>query len=288
MTKRDFDEWINDFKPTISTYAYYVDFGKVCRNVDEIANKIKVMNSLTGSKDIRTDFIQLVKSNPEVIECISILLAIRDNTIQILDGERLLTFELTKYTKNDVEELADLMEHTGLFDMISNKLTNLSDFIYGVETGLDSNARKNRGGHQMEDLLESYLDEAGVKPEKEMSSEEIESTWGIDLSPINNNGSVIKRFDFVVYQNDTVYAFETNFYKSSGSKLNETARSYKHIAEKSKKIKNFKFIWVTDGLGWLSAKANLKETFEVLDTLFSIKDLEEGALVELFEEHYIE
>jgi len=282
MSKRNFDEWIGQFLPTISSYSYYVDFDKVCRNVDEIADKLSVLNTLIGSKDIRNDFLRLIERYPDVKECISILIAIREHRFQVMDDGQLITFDLTKKDTNTPEQLADLMEETGLFTMISTRLTNITDFVYGIETGLDSNARKNRGGHQMEDLLEGYIRKTGVKYYKEMYASELERLWGIDLSAINNSGKNEKRFDFVVESHGHIYAFETNFYASSGSKLNETARSYKMIAEEAKSIPNFTFVWVTDGQGWLAAKGNLRETFDVLDTIFCIKELEGGILAELF------
>lgn len=155
--------------------------------------------------------------------------------------------------------------------------------VTGVEVGLGSNRRKNRGGHQMEDLVESHLKKAGVEYYKEMYLTEIEEKWAMDLSAISAEGTSTKRWDFVVKTQNCVYVIETNFYTSSGSKLNETARSYKMIAEEAKDIDGFKFIWVTDGAGWNSAKRNLEETFNVLDSLYNINDMENGILAEIFE-----
>ena len=166
--------------------------------------------------------------------------------------------------------------------MENHIVNNLVDYVTGIETGLDSNGRKNRGGHLMENLVESFLCKAGlVKGEtyfKEMYIHEIEAKWGIDLSSISNNGGAEKRFDFVVKGENTVYGIETNFYTSSGSKLNETARSYKTITMETKELGYFKFVWFTDGCGWRSAKNNLKETFDVLEYLYNIADLENGII----------
>jgi type II restriction enzyme len=173
----------------------------------------------------------------------------------------------------------EFLEKTGLKELIQNHLiNNLVDYVLGVEVGLDSNGRKNRGGHLMEDLLESYIQQLDVEYYKEMYTRDIESKWNIDLSILTNTGDVAKRFDFVVKTDKQIYVFETNFYKSGGSKLNETARSYKTITEEISRIDGITFIWVTDGLGWKSARHNLKETFDVLDTLFNIKDLEDHIL----------
>ena len=134
----------------------------------------------------------------------------------------------------------------------------------------------------MEDLVESYLKKAGLKKGvsyfKEMYIHEIESKWNIDLSSISNNGSAEKRFDFVVKGENTIYGIETNFYTSSGSKLNETARSYKTITMETKELGYFKFVWFTDGCGWNSARNNLKETFDILEHLYNIAELESGII----------
>ena len=179
------------------------------------------------------------------------------------------------------------MRKTGLFDLISNRIVNnLVDYVTGVETGLDSNGRKNRGGHLMEDLVEGYLQKAGFVANqtyfKEMYRSEIERKWGIDLSPISNQGKAEKRFDFVVKTDNMIYGIETNFYGSSGSKLNETARSYKTLATEADTINGFTFVWFTDGKGWNNARNNLEETFDALDTIYNIKDLEDGIVGKVF------
>ena len=179
------------------------------------------------------------------------------------------------------------MEHTGLFDLLENHIiSNLVDYATGVETGLDSNGRKNRGGHLMEDLVESFIKKAGFQKDKtyfkEMKIKDIEDKFDIDLSEISNKGKTVKRFDFVIKTEYNIYGIETNFYASSGSKLNETARSYKQIAQEALGISNFKFVWFTDGKGWIDARNNLEETFEVMEYIYNIKDLEDGIIEKVF------
>ncbi len=277
---RDFDKWLAAFRPSIADYKYYVDFNKVFANVEAIKIPLNILNSLIGSKNIEQEFEAILKQYPETLKCIPILLAKRELEIMAMDDEGQFNFKFNRmnYTVSDYTKF---MRKTGLFDLMENHIVNnLVDYVTGVETGLDSNGRKNRGGHLMEDLVESYLQKAGLVKDKtyfkEMYIHEIESKWGIDLSSISNNGGAEKRFDFVVKGNDTVYGIETNFYTSSGSKLNETARSYKTITMETKDLGYFKFVWFTDGCGWGSARNNLKETFDVLEDLYSISDLEDG------------
>ncbi len=285
--KRNFNEWLKSFKSNICNYDYYVDFKKVYGNVEKIKIELNILNSLIGSKNIENDFQKLLEDYPQVLKCIPILLAVRGRELYAIDGdgEYLFNFRNPNYT---AKEYIMLMLKTGLFDLIANHvINNLVDYVTGVEVGLDSNGRKNRGGHLMEKLVEDYLIKADlVKGEtyfKEMKLSAIEKKWGVDLSGISNQGKAEKRFDFVVKKSKTIYAIETNFYSGGGSKLNETARSYKTIALEAKQIEDFVFVWFTDGYeGWKSARHNLEETFDVLDNLYCISDLENGVISKLF------
>ncbi|WP_251614632.1 type II restriction endonuclease [Pumilibacter muris] len=285
--KRNFNEWLKSFKSNICNYDYYVDFKKVYGNVEKIKIELNILNSLIGSKNIESDFQKLIEDYPQVLKCIPILLAVRGRELYAIDGdgEYFFNFCNPNYT---AKEYMMLMLKTGLFDLIANHvINNLVDYVTGVEVGLDSNGRKNRGGHLMEKLVEDYLIKADlVKGEtyfKEMKLSAIEKKWGVDLSGISNQGKAEKRFDFVVKKSKTIYAIETNFYSVGGSKLNETARSYKTIALEAKQIEDFVFVWFTDGYeGWKSARHNLEETFDVLDNLYCISDLENGVISKLF------
>lgn len=280
--KRNFVEWLGTFKDNISDYKYYINFDKVYKNVEENKVEFNMLNSLLGSKYIEEDFINLVTKYPEVLKCIPILLAVRNMEIPAMDEEGAFIYNFKKMNQS-LEQYIVFMNKTGLFDLLANRgVTNIIDFVLGVETGLDSNGRKNRGGHLMEDLIEGYLKSEGVEYYKEMYLKDVEEKWGVNLSSLSNNGKSAKRFDFVVKTNSMVYGIETNFYTSGGSKLNETARSYKMIAEESKNIQGFKFVWFTDGKGWTSAKKNLEETFDVLDSMYNINDVENGIMKELF------
>ena len=283
---RNFIEWLSKFKSSISDYAYYVDFAKVHRNVDTIKVELNILNSLIGSQDIESDFETLVARYPETLKCVPLLLAVRGNEIYAIDGdgEFLYSFRNMNYSP---EQYKIFMRKTGLFNLMEKHiLSNLVDYATGVETGLGSNGRKNRGGHLMENLVESHLRKAGLVSGdtyfKEMTIGAIEAKWGIDLSLLSNQGKAVKRFDFVVKKSDTIFGIETNFYASGGSKLNETARSYKTIALEARQIDGFKFVWFTDGQGWKSARNNLEETFDVMEHIYSIADLDDDVMNTIF------
>jgi len=284
--KRNFTEWLSTFRNSIADYGYYIDFDKVHCNVNEIKVELNILNSLIGSHTIEKDFEKLLTRYPETLKCIPILLAVRANEIAAMDedGSYVYSFKEMNYSIDDYKMF---MRKTGLFDLLEKHiLGNLVDYVTGVETGLDSNGRKNRGGHLMENVVEKFIQKAGfIKNKsyfKEMYIHEITEKWNIDLSAISNEGRMEKRFDYVVKTKNHIYVIETNFYGSGGSKLNETARSYKQIAQEVATIPGVTFVWFTDGKGWNSARNNLRETFDVLETIYNIQDLEMDIMKKLF------
>ena len=285
--KRDFDEWLLTFTDSIANYKYYIDFETVYKNAEMYKIELNMLNSLIGSKNIEKDFRILIEKYPEVIKCIPILLAVRQSEIIVLDdNENKFEYSFRKMNY-DKEQYIIFMRETGLFELLEEHLiNNLYDYVLGVECGLNSNARKNRGGHLMEDVVEKFIQNAGFKKDKtyfkEMYLQDIEEKWKLDMSFISNQNQVTKRFDFVIKTNKNIYGIETNFYVSGGSKLNETARSYKMIAEESDKVYGFEFVWFTDGMGWISARNNLKETFDNMEHIYNIADMKNEIIKKIF------
>ena len=282
---RNFENWLSTFRASIADYGYYVDFEKIYENVDAIKVELNILNSLIGSENIEIDFENLIRKYPEVLKCIPLLLAVRADEIYAIDRDGAFKYNFKK-TNLSVEQYKIFMRKTGLFDLIENHIiNNLVDYATGVETGLDSNGRKNRGGHLMENLVESFIQKAGFVKNityfKEMYIHEITDKWSIDLSAISNQGKMEKRFDFVIKTDNMIYGIETNFYGSKGSKLNETSRSYKTLALETDTIDGFTFVWFTDGKGWASARHNLEETFDVMEHIYNIKDLENNIINEV-------
>ena len=283
---RNFSEWFSQFRESIADYSYYTDFSKVYSNIASISKELSLINTLIGDKNIEESFETLLKTHPEVLKCFPILMAKRELQVFARDDDRDYKYHFDEFNY-PIEQYKVFMRKTGLFDLLQNHIVNnITDYVLGIETGLDSHARKSRGGDLMENLVEDFLKKGGfVRDEtyfKEMTIKRIERKWGLDLSSISNQGKMQKRFDFVVVgpNTGTIYGIETNFYASNGSKLNETARSYKTIAMEAKDIQGFKFVWITDGKGWENAKNNLQETFDVLDNMFCIAELEKGVVRE--------
>lgn len=280
---RNFAEWLLTFTDSIANYKYYIDFETIYKNAEIYKIELNMMNSLIGSRNIEKDFEDLVNKYPEVLKCIPILLAVRQSEIIVLDDNgNKFEYDFNKMNY-DIEQYKVFMKETGLFDLVQNHLVNnLYDYVLGVECGLNSNARKNRGGHLMEDIVERFIQKAGFKRNetyfKEMYLQEIEEKWKLDMSFVSNNNTATKRFDFVIKTDKCIYGIETNFYASGGSKLNETAKSYELIAQKAKNVQGFKFVWFTDGVGWISARNNLKETFDNMEDIYNIADMKNGVI----------
>lgn len=288
---RNFQEWLDSFRSSIATYDYYVDFPKIYKNIDDIRVELNILNALIGSQNIEEEFVRIVTKYPEVLKCIPLLLAVRSREVEISDEQGFRIYRFDRVSLG-MQDYVMFMRKSGLFNLLQNHLiNNLVDYVTGIETGLDSNGRKNRGGHLMESIVESYLSKAGIVKQNdnapksyypEMYISDIQKKWGIDLSAISNEGKTEKRFDFIVKTPLQIYGIETNFYKSGGSKLNETARSYKTLALEAQTVPGFSFVWFTDGKGWHSASHNLEETFDALPHLYNIHDMEAGIMETLF------
>ena len=280
-------DYLEAFTPLYGTEGFrlLLTKGKVYENASKWKRSLCLMNSLVGSANIKEEFISLVSDYPEVIKCIPVLLACREVEMDFYSADNYFHYDFNLMNQSPAE-YAVMMENTGLFGLLSHHIIkDLNDYIIGVEAGLDSNARKNRGGTSMENRIYNLLLDMGLEEGKDFDAQVkasmITHKTGIDLGLISHDGTTEKKFDFVIYREKRVYAIEVNYYGSGGSKLNETARSYKTIALEAKGIPDFAFVWITDGPGWKSAKPNLEETFDVLDTIFNINDLNNGSLEKL-------
>lgn len=283
--KRKFEDIIDSLRDSIATYDYYVDFNKVYANVSKVEMQLNLLNYLIGKDNVENEFLKLLIEYPDVIEVIPILLAIRTGEIKVIDGE-LISYNF-KEMNREPEDYTKLLRESGLVNLFQNKKTkNLVDYVTGVEVGLDTNARKNRTGHLMEDIVESYIQKIdNVDYIKEANINEIKSHFKTDVLDhllMDEETYANKRFDFVVKnKNNELLLIETNFYRTSGSKLNETARSYAKLGQDLKEVKGVKFVWITDGIGWKSTQNNLREAYAVIDHIYTLDDLDKNILLEL-------
>jgi type II restriction enzyme len=285
-----FDYLISNLKPSIILWSYFVNWDKVFNNTKKIEIALNNLNYLIGKKDFDGEFKFLIKENPEIAKVIPALV-VRDgsntNKFNILVDykSKKLVYEEYDFSKKevsgkDIEKYLTFVEESGLKDLIiSQKIKNLVDYMIGVEAGLDSNGRKNRGGHSMESIVEFLIKDVCENKKysyiKEATSEKIKQEWGYDV-PVDKSS---RRYDFVVNTGKELIIFETNFYGGGGSKLKSTAGEYRDLFN----VLNgkYKFIWITDGYGWKSTARPLRETFGHNDYVISLDMVEKGILGEI-------
>ena len=261
-TKEEFEIFMSQLKETNATLGFYCDFKKISSNVEAIAIKLNQLNYLIGQDDLDAAIRRLWEENQKVFSVLDILIAVRtaDNKKAILEDGRV---ELISRMFESVDGVIEYIHGTGLDDVLQNKqIKNLVDYVFGVETGLDTNARKNRSGHLMENQVATLFQKAGIPYRQEVYSTEYP-----ELAVL---GEDKKRFDFVIETNTNKYLIEVNFYSGGGSKLNEVARAYSELSPKINALEGFNFVWITDGVGWNSARNKLEEAFYTIPDIFNL------------------
>lgn len=261
----EFENFLNSLQETNANLEYFTDFQKCDKNIKAISIKLHSLNYLLGKNDLKIAINDLFKENRACFDILNLLIAVREPTKKLFDETGKLV-NLNTYFDNP-NNIYDFFCKTGLKEFfVDKKITNLHDYVFGIEVGLDTNARKNRSGANFTNLVSKIFENEKLNFEAEVDSKIFAD---LDL------GDDLKRFDFVVHTNKKTYFIETNFYNVGGSKLNEVARSYTEIANKISKFKEYEFIWITDGQGWLKAKNKLKEAYKsvLIYNLSTLNDL---------------
>lgn len=267
-TPVEFATFMSQLKETNQTLDFFCDFDKIHDNVEDIKLSLCMLNSLIGADDMQSAVETIWRRDKSAFNVMDILIAVRsEGKKKVLNslGECVVLDSLFE----SVDGVMEFLNDTGLAEVFqSQKITNLVDYVFGVETGLDSNARKNRSGHVMENVVAEIFENNGVDYRTEVySSEWAEMTKAL--------GDDEKRFDFVIETPQKIYLIEVNFYSGGGSKLNEVARAYSDIAPKINAVDGFEFVWVTDGIGWNSAKNKLQEAFNIIPSIYNLTSIEE-------------
>lgn len=263
-----FNDFMKPLKETHFSLKDYVDFPKVAANVEAISIKLNQLNYLIGQEDMAKAVERLWEENPKVFSVLDILIAVRTKDKKKAIDENGNILLVSDYFTSP-EQVTKFLNDTGLTEVFQKKqIKNLVDYVFGVEVGLDSNARKNRGGHIMEDLVANIFDKHGIAYEQEVYYTEFPKI-------VKALGADNKRFDFVVKTGATTYLIEANFYTGGGSKLNEVARSYSELAPKINAVPGFEFVWITDGIGWESASNKLEEAFAHIPSVYNLTNINE-------------
>lgn len=263
--EKNFNEFMSQLQETNQTLDFFCDFDKISQNVEEIKLSLCMLNSLIGATDMRKSVETIWKRDQTAFNAMGILIAVRD------EGNKFVINSLGQCVVLDsmfqsIDSVLEFLDTTGLAEVFqSKKITDLVDYVFGIETGLDTNARKNRSGHIMEGMVAKILIENGIDFRQEVYSSE----WP-EISQVLGDDE--KRFDFVIETNDKTYLIEVNFYSGGGSKLNEVARSYSDIAPKINSVDGFEFVWITDGIGWKSARNKLQEAYNIIPSIYNLTD----------------
>ena len=265
-TKEQFDLFISQLQETNQTLDFFCDFDKISQNVEDIKLSLCMLNSLIGSSDLRKSVETIWKRDKSAFSVMDILIAVRsEGKKKVLDSLGRCVVLDTLF--NSVDGVMEFLENTGLAEIFqSKKINDLVDYVFGIETGLDTNARKNRSGHVMEDMVARIFEKNGIHYRQEVYSSE----WPTITRVLGDDE---KRFDFVIKTAAKTYLIEVNFYSGGGSKLNEVARSYSDIAPKINSVSGFEFVWITDGIGWKSAKNKLQEAYSIIPSIYNLTDI---------------
>lgn len=262
-----FKIFLSQLSETNATLDYFTDFKKIINNVSKIEMKLNQLNYLIGKEDLEKAARELYIENPSVFSVLSILIAVRtkDKKKTFNSSGKIVFIE--SYFEN-IESIIEFINETGLAQVFKNRnIKNLVDYVFGIEVGLDTNARKNRGGDNMSKAVSIFFDKAKIFYKKEVNSTK--------FLEIESLGADVKRFDFVIKTKKKTYLIETNFYNTNGSKLNEVARAYSDVAPKINQYENYEFVWITDGKGWLSAKNKLEEAFNIIPSVYNLTTLKD-------------
>lgn len=265
---KDFNKFMSQLQETNQTLEFFCDFNKISQNVEDIKLSLCMLNSMIGTSDLRKSVETIWKRDKSAFTVMDILIAVRsEGKKKVLDsiGQCVVLDSLFM----SVDGVMEFLQNTGLAEIFqSKKINNLVDYVFGIETGLDTNARKNRSGHIMEDMVARIFDKNNITYRQEVYSREWPSITRV-------LGDDEKRFDFVTSTSTKTYLIEVNFYSGGGSKLNEVARSYSDIAPKINSVPGFDFVWITDGIGWKSAKNKLQEAYGIIPSIYNLTDISE-------------
>lgn len=265
-TENNFQTFMSQLKETNQTLDFFCDFDKISQNVRNIELSLNTLNYLIGKSDIEQAVHDIWQRDKSAFNVMDILIAVRnDGRKKVVNSQNNIT-TLTQLFDSE-NGVIEFLNNTGLTDLFkNNKIKDLVDYVFGIETGLDSNARKNRSGHIMENNVAEIFHANNIQFKQEVYSREYPNLAKV-------LGSDEKRFDFVIEKDNTTFLIEVNFYSEGGSKLNEVARAYSEIAPKINSIPGFEFVWITDGIGWNSAKNKLQEAFSIIPRIYNLTSI---------------
>jgi type II restriction enzyme len=290
-TDQAFNEFFQTIRPSLKLWDYFVNWDKVFRNTKQIEIQLNLWNYLIGKEDFDNEFKSLLKQHPEIVSAIPSLVvrdgasrqdfSIIEDVTNLTKSESFFDFSIPALTSSEIDNALRFIKKSGIIKLFGKDgVKNLVDYVLGVEAGLDSNARKNRSGTSMETVVEAYL--AQFAKENKLSyltqanPNKIKDKWGFNV-PVDKAS---RSYDFAISDGKELVILEVNFYGGGGSKLKATAGEYKGLHDLLN-IPKTKFVWITDGAGWETAKKPLESAFEHIDYVWNLNWLSKGFLVDL-------
>ena len=281
-----FEYFMSTLRPGVSDWEYFVDWNKVFTNVRSVETTLNIMNYLLGKENFDDEFKYLASNYPEIMKMIPVLIVRNgakssEYNVVTVNGAT-LTEEAFKFSGSgtsdgEIEDAIQFIRSSGLIRIFQKDgVNNLVDYVIGVEAGLSSNGRKNRGGKAMENVCESLLQGMGLDFISQASPSDIKNKFNIDLQGMEG-----RRFDFATVSNNELYIIEVNCYSSGGSKLDKTASDFRGLQDDLRGQANF--IWLTDGHGWLKTRNPIRKSFDHNDYVFNIEMVNRGVLNELLQ-----
>ena len=277
-----FDYLLSTLKESIITWDYFVNWNKVIQNYRDVEVSLNILNTLIGKDNIEIEIRELLKEYPKIMSVIPSLLAYREKRVKMLSDIRTFNYVEYKFDNTmNIDEAITFLKNSGFLELLSNKnIKSIPDYFIGVEVGLDTNGRKNRGGTSMENIIDFFIDDICKRNNyqyiSQATADKIYSQWGKNITVKESS----KRIDFAINNGNELFLIETNFYGSGGSKLKSTAGEYSEIYQQWKADGN-NFIWITDGYGWKSTSKPLRDTFNSTDYILNIDMVQKGILEDL-------
>lgn len=287
---RDFNKWFKTMRHGVTSWDYYTDFDKVYENLSQYQTEIQIINKIIHSDDIEKELKNILYKHPSVIKILPMIIATRKSKFFInnkigSNKSQELEFDFTETNKN-IDKFMTFAKKAGIINVLKNIHGNLEDYMFGIEVGMDTNARKNRSGGAMEAIVEAHLLNMGLLKDEnywsQVTPKKFKEIANIDLSDYDIKKSL--RFDFVVKNGNRIFVIETNVYQGNGSKQGSIDSSYILRNDQLNKIPNVVYIWITDGDGWQGDKEGLKYAFSKIKHLFNLNDLEHGELEKIIRE----
>ncbi len=261
--KKDFKLFMSQLQETNQSLNFFCDFNKIAANVSDVEMSLNILNYLIGKDDLKQGVNEIWSRDNKAFEVLPILIAVRDDGKKpVVDSTGNIV--LLKSFFKSADKVYEFLIETGLAELFkTRRIKNLVDYVFGIETGLDTNARKNRSGHIMEGVVAQFFKDNGVQFRQEVYSSEFPEI-------MKALGTDKKRFDFYLKTKSKKYLIEVNFYSGGGSKLNEVARSFTEVALRVNSVDGYEFVWITDGIGWKSARNKLEEAYSNIPSVYNL------------------